>query len=250
MQETLERAIHWIETHRPSRVVALTGAGISAESGIPTFRDAGGLWETHRAEELATPQAFARDPHLVWRWYEWRRGLIRDAVPNDAHLALATLEDALERGDGSFALITQNVDGLHRRAGSRNLIELHGNIFRVRCTRAGTAREATESFRELPPHCACGAVLRPDVVWFGEMLPAGAMEAAADRVVASDLLLVIGTSGVVHPAAGLVSLAESGLSIEINPQETPLTRLADVSIHAPAAVAIPPLAAAVERSLR
>lgn len=249
MQETLERAILWIEEHRPRRITALTGAGISAESGIPTFRDAGGLWENHRAEELATPQAFARDPRLVWRWYEWRRSVIREAVPNDGHLALASLEDLLESNGGSLALITQNVDALHRRAGSRNLIELHGNIFRVRCTREGTSEERTESFAELPPLCSCGAILRPDVVWFGEMLPAGAIEAASDAVADSDLLLVIGTSGVVHPAAGLVSMLRRGEAIEVNPQETPITRLALLSIHAPAAIVLPRLAAAVERSL-
>jgi NAD-dependent deacetylase len=249
MQENLERAIRWIEEHHPRRITALTGAGISAESGVPTFRDAGGLWETHRAEELATPQAFARDPRLVWRWYEWRRGVIRDAVPNDGHLALASLEELLESKGGSLTLITQNVDALHHRAGSRNLIELHGNIFRVRCTREGTSTERTESFAELPPLCSCGAMLRPDVVWFGEMLPAGAIEAGSVAVAESDLLLVVGTSGVVHPAAGLVSMLRRGEAIEVNPHETPLSRMARFSIHAPAALALPRLAAAVERSL-
>ena len=249
MQESLKRAIHWIEEHHPRRIAALTGAGISAESGIPTFRDAGGLWETHRAEELATPQAFARDPALVWRWYEWRRSVIREAVPNDGHLALASLEDALARRGGALTLVTQNVDGLHRRAGARNVIELHGNIFRVRCTREGKTVERTESFAELPPHCACGALLRPDVVWFGEMLPSGAIETASAAVAAADLLLVIGTSGVVHPAAGLVSMLRHGEAMEVNPQETPITRLVSVAIHAPAAHVLPLLASAVERSL-
>jgi NAD-dependent deacetylase len=249
MQETLERAILWIEKHRPRRVVALTGAGISAESGIPTFRDAGGLWENYRAEDLATPEAFARDPELVWRWYEWRRGIIRDAVPNDGHLALASLEDVLTEPERAFTLITQNVDGLHRRAGSRNVIELHGNIFRVRCTREGTTTERVEAFDALPPLCSCGAGLRPDVVWFGEMLPAGAIETAAAAVSAADLLLVVGTSGVVHPAAGLVSMLRQGGAIEVNPQQTPISRLALISIHAPAAEVVPALAAAIERSL-
>ncbi|HSN69062.1 MAG TPA: NAD-dependent deacylase [Thermoanaerobaculia bacterium] len=249
MQESLKRAVHWIEEHRPRRIAALTGAGISAESGIPTFRDAGGLWESYRAEELATPQAFAKDPALVWRWYEWRRGLIRDAVPNDGHLALASLEDVLGRRGGTFTLITQNVDGLHRRAGSRSVIELHGNIFRVRCTREGNAVERTESFAELPPRCACGALLRPDVVWFGEMLPSGAIETASAAVADADLLLVIGTSGVVHPAAGLVSMLRHGGAIEVNPQETAITRLVTVAIQGPASGALPALADAVERSL-
>ncbi|HEY0788633.1 MAG TPA: NAD-dependent deacylase [Thermoanaerobaculia bacterium] len=248
MQESLERAIDWIEQHRPRRIAALTGAGISAESGIPTFRDAGGLWENYRAEELATPEAFARDPRLVWRWYEWRRGIIREAAPNDGHLALAALEAHLAAADGALTLITQNVDGLHRRAGSRNVIELHGNIFRVRCTREGTREERIDAFETRPPLCACGATLRPDVVWFGEMLPPGAIEQAAAAVADSDLLLVIGTSGVVHPAAGLVSMLRRGQAIEVNPQETPISRLAHLSVHAPAAVALPPLAAAIERS--
>ena len=230
------------------RVAALTGAGISAESGIPTFRDAGGLWENYRAEELATPEAFARDPRLVWRWYEWRRGVIREAIPNDGHLALASLEGLLDANGGALALITQNVDGLHRRAGSRNVIELHGNIFCVRCTREGTTAEHIDAFPDLPPLCSCGAMLRPDVVWFGEMLPPGAIEQAAAAVTDADLLLVVGTSGVVHPAAGLVSMLRRGTAIEVNPQETPITRLATISIHAPAAVALPRLVAAIERS--
>ncbi len=248
MQETLERAIQWIEQHRPRKIAALTGAGISAESGIPTFRDAGGLWENYRAEELATPEAFARDPRLVWRWYEWRRSVIREAIPNDGHLALASLEEFLDANGGALALITQNVDGLHRRAGSRKVIELHGNIFRVRCTREGTAEERIDAFPDLPPLCSCGAILRPDVVWFGEMLPPGAIEQAAAAVTGADLLLVVGTSGVVHPAAGLVSMLRRGTAIEVNPQETPITRLASISIHVPAAVALPRLAGAIERS--
>lgn len=249
MQESLERAIRWIEQNHPRTIAALTGAGISAESGVPTFRDAGGLWENYRAEELATPEAFARDPKLVWRWYEWRRGIIRDAIPNDGHLALASLEELLAERGGAFTLITQNVDGLHRRAGSRNVIELHGNIFRVRCTREGTREERAETFEALPPACSCGALLRPDVVWFGEMLPPGAIEDSAAAVAGADLLLVVGTSGVVHPAAGLVSMLRRGAAIEVNPQETPITRLAQLSVHAPAAVALPRLAAAIERSL-
>ena len=189
------------------RIVVFTGAGVSADSGIPTFRGAGGLWRNFRAEDLATPQAFARDPALVWEWYEWRRELVRNAQPNAAHYAIASLDRAV--------VVTQNVDGLHARAGSRDVIELHGNLFRVRCTRERTTRDATEPFHDLPPRCECGALLRPDVVWFGEMLPAQALERASQLIRDADLLLVVGTSGVVYPAAGLVSLCR-GKTIVIN----------------------------------
>lgn len=249
MHGQIEQVVTWIEEHRPTRVAALTGAGISAESGVPTFRDAGGLWETHRAEELATPQAFARDPLLVWRWYEWRKERIRAADPNPAHRALADLESALEES-GRFTLITQNVDGLHARAGSRHLIELHGNLFRTRCLGEKTVGERTEAFETLPPACGCGSLLRPDVVWFGEMLPAGAIEAAAEAVRDADLLLVIGTSGVVHPAAGLVSLLRGGAAVEVNPQQTPLSRMVTFSVQSPASLAVPPIVEAILRSVR
>jgi NAD-dependent deacetylase len=205
----LERALEAIRRRRWERIVVFTGAGVSAESGIPTFRGAGGLWRNFRSEDLATPEAFARDPRLVWEWYEWRRGLVRNAQPNAAHFAIAQLERAV--------VITQNVDALHARAGSRDIIELHGSLFRVRCTRERTTRGALDAFDEIPPRCECGALLRPDVVWFGEMLPQAAIERASVEISESDLLLVIGTSGVVYPAAGLVSL-HRGLSIEINPQ--------------------------------
>lgn len=205
----LQAAVAAIRKKRPKSVVVFTGAGVSADSGIPTFRGDGGLWRNYRAEDLATPNAFAQNPLLVWEWYEWRRSLVRDAKPNAAHLAIARIPDAV--------VVTQNVDGLHTRAGSRDVIELHGNIFRTRCVREGDVRDAADAFSDLPPKCACGALLRPDIVWFGEMLPEGAFERASEQVRASDLLLVIGTSGIVYPAAGLVRL-HRGLSIEINPQ--------------------------------
>jgi NAD-dependent deacetylase len=205
----LDDAIKAIRDRKPDRVVVFTGAGVSAESGIPTFRGTGGLWRNFRAEELATPHAFARDPALVWEWYEWRRGLVRDAQANAAHLAIARLPRAV--------VVTQNVDALHARAGSRDVVELHGNIFRVRCTREGKTIDAFDAFSELPPRCSCGALLRPDVVWFGEPLPDAAWGRATDVITAADLLLVIGTSRVVYPAAGLVDLC-SGLVIEINPE--------------------------------
>src|SRR5690606_23111653 len=175
------------------------------ESGLPTFREPQtGLWARYRPEELATPEAFARDPELVWRWYEWRRSLVAAAEPNAAHRALVRIEALVPR----FTLITQNVDGLHERAGSRGVIELHGRIQRTKCSREGTVVEARDDDGSVPPRCgSCGAALRPDVVWFGESLPAGALERAADAAADCDVLLVIGTSGVVYPAAGLVPIA-------------------------------------------
>jgi NAD-dependent deacetylase len=233
---SLERVLDAILERRPRRVVVFTGAGVSAESGIPTFRGVGGLWREFRAEELATPEAFARDPQLVWEWYEWRRDLIRQSQPNAAHAAIAALPSAL--------IVTQNVDGLHTRAAraavtsSDNVVELHGNIFRVRCTREGTASERPERCESLPPHCTCGAMLRPDVVWFGEMLPEDVVARATSAIRTSDLLLVIGTSGVVYPAAGFVSL-HRGLSIEINPQASGVSSACTYALAATAAEATP-----------
>jgi NAD-dependent deacetylase len=208
---SIEDAIAEITDRRPRAIAVLTGAGVSADSGIPTFRGAGGLWRNFRSEDLATPEAFRRDPALVWEWYEWRRGLIRQAKPNAAHEAIARLPDA--------AVVTQNVDGLHARAGSRNIIELHGNIFRVRCTREGTRSMHEQPFDAIPPHCACGALLRPDVVWFGEALAEENLANAAAAVAGAELVLIIGTSGVVYPAAGLTRLTK-GLTIEINPESS------------------------------
>ena len=209
LDAALEVVVDAIRRRPPRRVVVFTGAGVSAESGIPTFRGAGGLWRNFRSEDLATPEAFARDPKLVWEWYEWRRGLVREAQPNAAHRAIAKLEDAV--------VVTQNVDALHARAGSRDIIELHGNLFRVRCTHERTTHDRNEAFDDLPPHCECGALLRPDIVWFGEMLSPAALERASREISECDLLIVIGTSGVVYPAAGLVALHRA-ISIEINPQ--------------------------------
>jgi NAD-dependent deacetylase len=234
--EILTAAIAAIHEARPRSTVVLTGAGVSADSGIPTFRGEGGLWRNYRAEDLATPEAFARDPLLVWQWYEWRRSIVRNAQPNAAHLAIARLPNCL--------VVTQNVDGLHHRAGSTDVIELHGNLFRARCVREEIRRDAVEPFEDLPPHCDCGALLRPDVVWFGELLPAGAFERAARAVRDAELLLVIGTSGVVFPAAGLVSFHE-GLSIEINPQISAVSSSCTFAIAAGAAEATPPIVEAV-----
>jgi NAD-dependent deacetylase len=208
-------------------VAVLTGAGISAESGVPTFRGQGGLWRNFRPEELATPEAFERDPRLVWEWYDWRRGRIHKTKPNAGHHALAELERRKTR-DGlkpeAFALITQNVDGLHDRAGSRRILKLHGDIWLVRCVNCG-AEERNEQvpLGELPPRCRCGSLIRPGVVWFGETLPAAEWEQAFAAAL-SGVFMVVGTSGVVYPAAGLVEVARrAGAAIAvINPEATPL----------------------------
>jgi NAD-dependent deacetylase len=227
--------------HAANAVTVLTGAGVSAESGVPTFRDAQtGLWARYRAEDLATPRAFRRNPRLVWEWYEWRRKLVADAEPNLAHLALVELEQLFPR----FDLITQNVDGLHQRAGSRRVIELHGNITRTKCFDEDTAVEEWRDSGDVPPKCPrCGGLLRPDVVWFEETLPA---EALAESIRASgtcNVFLSIGTSGLVHPAAGLPyeALRSGATVVEINPQPTAFAVQADYSIEGAAGVVLPVL---------
>lgn len=234
----IERAREWLRT--ASRAAALTGAGISAESGIPTFRGAGGLWRNFRPEDLATPGAFARDPKTVWEWYDWRRGLIRDAKPNLGHYALAQLE---RRMGGRFVLITQNVDGLHNRAGSERVLKLHGDIWWTLCTACGDVRS---DFRvplpELPPRCAaCGGLLRPGVVWFGEPLPARTWEQAEEAARTCDVLIVAGTSAVVYPAASLAPLAKrhGARIIEINTEATPLSGEADLCLKGPSGEILP-----------
>jgi NAD-dependent deacetylase len=211
-------------------MVALTGAGISAESGIPTFRGSGGLWKQYRPEQLATPEAFAADPRLVWEWYDWRRCLIAEAEPNPGHYALAELE----KRTPSFALVTQNVDGLHDRAGSRNLLKLHGDIWWVRCTVCGSERRDERApLPDRPPLCDCGGILRPGVVWFGESLPPRVWHESEQAACSADLFLVVGTSAVVYPAAGLVWLAKSAGAkvVEVNPEETPISSQVDCSLR-------------------
>jgi len=209
-----------VEVLRRARAVtALTGAGVSAESGIPTFREAQtGLWARYRPEELASPEAFARWPDRVWQWYAWRRGLVAAARPNPAHEALA----AMERRLPAFTLVTQNVDGLHQRAGSGRVLELHGNIMRTKCSREGRIIEGDTERGEIPPRCpACEAPLRPDVVWFGEMLPADTLRQSAEAADTCDVFLAIGTSGVVHPAASLPIVAHRAGAdvVVINPDD-------------------------------
>ena len=213
-------------------MAVLTGAGVSAESGIPTFRDNNGLWRQFRAEQLATPEAFARDPELIWQWYDWRREVVAAAQPNPGHLALAEMERRIPR----FTLITQNVDDLHERAGSRNVLHLHGSIFIQRCLQC-----SRESTGPRPPRCECGGKLRPCVVWFGEALPPGVWQAAEQAVRDSDLLLVIGTSGVVYPAAGLARLGKR--VVEINATATALSDQMDETLEGPSGEILPRLIA-------
>jgi NAD-dependent deacetylase len=223
------------------RVTVLTGSGVSAESGVPTFRDAQtGLWARYEPQELATPEAFERDPRLVWEWYQWRRELVRQAEPNPGHRALVELE----RRVPTFSLATQNVDGLHRRAGSENVLELHGNIMRSKCSVEGVEAEPRTGDESVPPLCpGCGAFLRPDVVWFGEALPEDVFAAASEAARNCDVFLSVGTSSLVYPAASLPSeAARSGaILVEVNPDDTPLTPHADYALRGRAGEVLPVL---------
>lgn len=234
---------------RAKRVAVLTGAGISAESGVPTFRDAQtGLWAKYQPEELATPQAFRRDPQLVWKWYAWRRELVSKAEPNAGHYALAKLESIVATASGTFTLITQNVDGLHARARSRNIVELHGNITRTKCFGCGRYAETWVENGYLPPRCsACDSLLRPDVVWFGEALPPTALHAAFHAAQNCEVFFSIGTSGLVEPAASLPweALRARAVVIEINPNATPLSDAATHTLTGAAGVVLPKLVAAL-----
>jgi len=221
------------------RVVAFTGAGVSAESGVATFRGAGGLWEGHRIEEVASPHAFAADPVHVWRFYDQRRTNVAKVRPNPAHEVLAAWQERFP----NYTLVTQNVDGLHQGAGSRRVVELHGSLWRVRCTGCGREREdRTASLPELPPRCPeCGGMERPDVVWFGEALPAEAFLVAEAAAKVCEVLVVVGTSAVVYPAAGLVAVAAAvgAKVIEVNPEASALAHLADVTLRGPAGAMLP-----------
>lgn len=225
---------------RAARVAVLTGAGISAESGVPTFRGAGGFWRGRSALELATPQAFARDPEGVWAFYRFRIAGLEEVSPNDGHRALAALQSRFER----FWLITQNVDGLHQAAGSRSVIEIHGSLSRTRCRVCSYSCASRDLPREAAPACPrCGDHLRPDVVWFGENLPSSQMASVEEALRECEVMLVVGTSGVVEPAASFARWAASRGAgvIEVNLEPTPISDFADVSLLGPAGVVLPRL---------
>ncbi len=228
-------------------IVVLTGAGVSAASGVPTFRGKDGLWNKFNPEELANVEAFLRNPQLVWEWYQWRRDLIKKVKPNLAHYALVDLEGFYSE----FTLITQNVDNLHQLAGSKNVIELHGNIMRNKCHECGRPFEGEVEFKngELPTCPHCGGLIRPDVVWFGEMLPPEAIQRAQEAAAAAEVFFSIGTSAQVEPAASLPYLAKGNGAylVEINPEPTPLTDVADEAFLMPAEEVLPLLVIALER---
>lgn len=210
-------------------LTVLTGAGISADSGVPTFRGTDGLWRNFRAEDLATPDAFERDPLLVWEWYSWRRELIATKQPNDAHHAVA----ALETRPADFWLVTQNVDGLHRQAGSLQLSELHGNIWKVRCTGCEAVTDNHQIPLPLLPYCGqCGGLLRPHIVWFGEPLDPQVLTRSIQATESCDVFLIVGTSGLVYPAAMLMPTAKEhgAFVIEINLDATPYSSVVDLSL--------------------
>ena len=227
--------------HAARHITVLTGAGVTAESGIPTFRDAQvGLWAQYRPEDLATPEAFVRNPKRVWDWYAWRREIVGKSKPNPGHYALAEMQKRAPL----LTLITQNVDGFHQLAGSKDVIELHGNIFRIKCFQEDTVVETWTDTDITPPLCVhCGGFLRPDVVWFGERLPPDALEAATRAATSCDVFFSVGTSSLVEPAASLarIALQQGAQVVEINPTETPLTRLATHALSGPSGEILPEL---------
>lgn len=232
----------------PGKIVALTGAGVSAESGLATFRGPDGMWEGQNPMELATPEAFAEDPLKVWRFYAWRREQAARAAPNAAHRSLA----AFERARDDFTVVTQNVDGLHELSGSKNVLRLHGSLWRLRCTEEGKEFDDRRvDLGELPPRCSCGAMLRPAVVWFGEPLPTEILEQAEQQTRSAVVLIVAGTSSLVYPAAALPQIAQQNGAwvVEVNPEPTPLSPLADERLAGPAGEILPRLAAAAGISL-
>ena len=212
--------------HTEQSITVLTGAGISAESGVPTFRESDGLWKNFRPEQLATLKAFHADPYLVWEWYDWRRKLIEAIEPNPAHYVLVEMENQTEQ----FTLITQNIDGLHYKAGSQNVLEIHGNIWKVQCAKCQRPSRNSEVPIQILPTCRqCGGLLRPKVVWFGEPLPAKELKAAQFATTHCNLMFIIGTSGLVQPAAslGVAGKQAGAYVVEINIEETPLSNIAD-----------------------
>jgi len=241
MEQLIQRAAEILARSR--NLVVFTGSGVSKESGIPTFRDAQeGLWARYDPQQLATVEGFLRDPKLVWEWYDYRFGLLKSVKPNPGHLAIAALERYVPR----VVVITQNIDNLHQDAGSSDVIELHGNMRRYKCLagHTGFTRADFASQKEIPPHCPrCGAMLRPDVVWFGELLPPESLDRAFAESESCDAVLVVGTSGLVQPAASLPSHAHRAGSpiIEVNPHPSAITPLADIFLQGPAGEVLPRL---------
>lgn len=233
--------------NKDARVVVSTGAGISAESGVPTFRGEKGLWKKYRPEELANFNAFISNPQLVWEWYSWRRNIISDVEPNPGHTAIAELEKIFK----NFTLITQNVDGLHRRAGNKNIIEVHGNITRSYCIKCNKFYDDVKVDEEGKPMCQCGGLVRPDVVWFGEMLPADAIQKADKAVKECDLFFSVGTSAIIYPAAGFPYAAKTNgaVLIEINLEETPLTSNVDLFLQGKSGEVLPEFVSKIKELL-
>lgn len=224
---------------RANAVFVLTGSGISAESGLPTFRGVQGLWRTHRVTELASPEGFARDPVLVWTWYNERRAAHRNAQPSSAHVALARIESLFDE----FTLATQNVDSLHLRAGSRNVLELHGHLREACCNACGATRALDGALAADEIAHACGGYFRPQIVWFGESLPQAEWRLAVEAAARADVKIVVGTSGIVQPAASLATDYGDGWTVEINPEETAISALVDASLRARASDVLPNVAA-------
>lgn len=244
-EETIGRAAAALAAAR--RVAVLSGAGVSAESGVPTFRASDGLWEGHRIEDVASPDGFRRDPRLVWNFYNGRRANVARVKPNPGHVALADLEARFPEG---FTVATQNVDGLHQAAGSRDVLEVHGSLHRTRCTECGAVRDrGLEPLADLPTCDLCAGLLRPDIVWFGELLPTAIWERAVAAVESCDVFLVVGTSAVVHPAAGLINLArrrsdwlgggEGATVIEFNLTPTVASEAAHIGLYGPSGTTLP-----------
>ena len=229
---------------RAANVLIFTGSGISAESGIATFRGAGGLWEGKRIEDVATPEGFARDPKGVWQWYNDRRTQLKAIQPNPAHYAVAEIQRRLAARGAACTVATQNVDGLHQRAGAAGVLELHGTLEKMRCSQCDHHEAiALEPVEPVPLCPVCSGVQRPAVVWFGEVLPCDVWQAASDAAVACDLLLAVGTSAIIYPAAGLIDCAAGcgAKIIEVNPEATCASRIADIRLHGKAGEVLPRL---------
>lgn len=240
-ENDLALAADWLRL--AERVCVLTGAGVSAESGVPTFRASDGLWEGHRIEDAASPEGFDRDPQLVWQFYNARRANVKMVKPNPGHHALVALET---RWSNRFTLVTQNVDGLHREAGSRNVLELHGSLRHTRCLGCFEITDRGLEPLSNAPQCHCGGALRPNIVWFGEGLPTDIWESAVVAAYECDVLLVVGTSAVVHPAASLIPIAKrrkhsAAKVIEVNLTKTEASWLADVGLYGPSGEVLPRL---------